>query len=104
MNKFNKICHLKDCWQAEMAIKYPIKKVGGNKYVSVQIMAAMADYDAYSGHNTYYCYKAYEHFCQVRNVTPISHIAFSKFVVRNFNYWIQNKKMHGKKYRVFRQW
>ena len=89
--------------QIKMANKYPIHEVGKNKYLSTQIIAALIDNDALVNWATFKAYERYVKICEHYDVIPMNHIAFSKFVVNNFNIEIKNKKAYGKKFRVFRR-
>lgn len=48
-------------------------------------------------------YKQYQVFCAENNLQPLSRIEFSRQVTRRFNYEIVDKKIDGKKYRVFQK-
>lgn len=102
MNNFNIRLHREDFWQDIMNQTYPLEKVDANNYMSIQIIASMADYNVIEGMTTAYAYEMYIYLCKTRNVKPMKHIRFSQFIIWNLNYWIQNKRM-GKKCRVFRQ-
>ncbi len=102
MNNLNIRLNREDFWQDVMGQTYPLEKVGANKYMSIQVIAFMADYNVIEGMTTAAAYNMYVHICKTRNIIPMKHITFSQFIVWNLNYWIQNKR-HGKKCRVFRQ-
>ena len=46
-------------------------------------------------------YRKYHEFCMANNFNPMSNIEFSKQVKRHFGYEIADKKIGGKKYRIF---
>lgn len=46
-------------------------------------------------------YRKYQEFCILNGFQPISHIEFSRQIKRRFNLDIVDKKINGKKYRVF---
>ncbi|MPN30792.1 hypothetical protein SDC9_178263 [bioreactor metagenome] len=46
-------------------------------------------------------YKRYQEFCIRDNLQPLSNIEFSRQVKRHFDIEIGDKKIQGKKYRVF---
>lgn len=46
-------------------------------------------------------YKEYHSFCMVNNFNPMSNIEFSKQVKRHYGYEIKDKKVQGKKCRIF---
>lgn len=103
MNKMNLKYGIEDFWQDKMRKKFPFEKFGTNIYMSAQIMASMADYNVIADRKTSYAFGMYEHLCKTRNVKPLGHIAFSQFIKRNFNYWIQDKRVGKIKCRVFRE-
>lgn len=46
-------------------------------------------------------YKQYYEFCMANNFNPMSNIEFSKQVKRHYDFEIKDKKVKGKKYRIF---
>ncbi len=46
-------------------------------------------------------YKKYQEFCITASLQPLSSIEFSKQVNRHYNMEVMNKKIKGKKYRIF---
>lgn len=48
-------------------------------------------------------YKQYQVYCAENNLQPLSRIEFSRQVTKRFNYEIVDKKIDGKKYRVFQK-
>ena len=48
-------------------------------------------------------YKRYQEYCLANNLQPLSNIEFSKQVKKKFNFEIADKKIDGKKYRIFVQ-
>lgn len=46
-------------------------------------------------------YKRYQEYCLANNLQPLSNIEFSKQVKKKFNFEIVDKKIDGKKYRIF---
>lgn len=46
-------------------------------------------------------YKKYLEFCEKEQYKPISNIEFSRQVTRHFDFVIKDKKIQGKKYRIF---
>lgn len=89
--------------QIKMANKYPIDKVGANKYLSIQIIAGMIDNGGLVNWSTFSAHERYMKLCQHYDVIPLNQISFSLFVVNNFNIEIKDKKSFGKKFRVFRR-
>lgn len=89
--------------QIKMANKYPINKVGANKYLSIQIIAALVDNGGLVDWSTFSAHERYMKLCEHYDVTPLNQISFSLFVVNNFNIEIKDKKAYGKKFRVFRR-
>lgn len=76
--------------------------VGKAKYVHIQFVAALIDYGLIKNRATFYAYELYMKLCATYNMKPyFNQIAFSKFIISNFNYEIVNKKAYGKKFRVF---
>lgn len=50
---------------------------------------------------TYKVYQDYENYCDKYNMKSISHGEFSKQVKKYYGFTIKNKKIQGKKYRIF---
>jgi putative DNA primase/helicase len=48
-------------------------------------------------------YKRYQEYCLANNLQPMSNIEFSKQVKKKFDFEIADKKIDGKKYRIFVQ-
>ena len=46
-------------------------------------------------------YQAYQEYCIANSLTPLSNGEFSKQVKKHFGFTITNKKIQGKKYRIF---
>ena len=46
-------------------------------------------------------YKRYNEYCIANNLNPMSNIEFSKQINKLLNYQVVNKKINGKKYRIF---
>ena len=46
-------------------------------------------------------YKCYNEYCIANNLNPMSNIEFSKQINKLLNYQVVNKKINGKKYRIF---
>lgn len=57
--------------------------------------------DELFNHATNEVYKRYCEFCTFNNFTPMSNVEFSKLVKKHFHVIIIDKKIGGKKYRVF---
>jgi len=90
--------------QMRMAEEYPIEKVGANRYLSIQFIAALIDNDLLVNYATFYAYLKYMKLCTWNSVKPISQISFSLLIVNNFNIEVADKKAYGKKFRVFRRY
>lgn len=46
-------------------------------------------------------YKRYNEYCIANNLNPMSNVEFSKQINKLLNYQVVNKKINGKKYRIF---
>ncbi len=46
-------------------------------------------------------YKKYQEYCILNSLQPMSNIEFSKQVIKRFNFQVVDKKIDGKKYRLF---
>lgn len=88
----------------EISSKEFIEKYGWDAYVSILTMRKFAEHRIYDNRPTSIVYEMYAEFCQNKNATPIfCKIEFSKAVVQYLGYWIQDVKVKGHKYRVFRK-
>lgn len=93
--------------QKRMANEYSLQMardgmIEYDDYISYQIIAGLVDNGFIINRATFYSYSLYTKLCKDYNVKPMSNIAFSKFVTRNFNFNVEDKKFNNKKYRVFR--
>ena len=59
------------------------------------------DIDEIENEPTNYVYKRYSVYCSENNYHPVSKIAFSKEVKKYFGFEIIDKKVDGKKRRIF---
>lgn len=59
------------------------------------------DKDEIENEPTNQVYKLYQEFCLANSLQPLSNGEFSKQVKRHFNFAIADKKINGKKYRIF---
>lgn len=46
-------------------------------------------------------YKRYNEYCLANSLQPLSNIEFSKQMIKRFNFMVVDKKIDGKKYRIF---
>lgn len=53
------------------------------------------------GKSTGEVYSRYCEFCIAENLQPISKIAFSKQLAKQFGYVIKDQKINGKKFRIY---
>ncbi|WFD12233.1 phage/plasmid primase, P4 family [Tepidibacter hydrothermalis] len=59
------------------------------------------DKDEIENEPTNQAYKAYQEYCLANSLQPLSNGEFSKQVKRHFDFIIADKKINGKKYRIF---
>jgi len=72
-------------------------------FMNTQIIAAMIDLGVIRNRATFSAYDIFTRVCIDREIEPIPHIAFSKFITSNFNIWIEDRRRGQTKYRVFRE-
>ncbi|KAB3527123.1 hypothetical protein [Alkaliphilus serpentinus] len=67
----------------------------------ILIIERLSELDLIEGKPTNVVYQSYERACLHGGLTPMNQIAFSQFVIKYFEYTIKDKKIKGKKYRIF---
>lgn len=67
----------------------------------IQVIEELHQKNLIIGQPTNYAYSQYEKMCKKCGFNAMNQIAFSKFVIRYFEVKIINKKVCGKKYRLF---
>ena len=89
--------------QLIMKERFPLEVWGCEHFVNIQIIAALIDLGVIKNRATFSAYDIFTRVCIERDIEPISHIAFSKFITRNFNIYIEDRRRGQFKYRVFRE-
>ncbi|MGS5516888.1 DNA primase family protein [Clostridioides difficile] len=69
--------------------------------VNNPILGFFKDVDKIENESTKEIYMKYQEYCILNGLQPISNVEFSRQVVKKFGYDIKDKKINGKKYRVF---
>lgn len=69
--------------------------------VNNPILGFFKDVDKIKNESTKEIYMKYQEYCILNGLQPISNVEFSRQVVKKFGYDIKDKKINGKKYRVF---
>lgn len=69
--------------------------------VNNPILGFFKDADKIENESTKEIYMKYQEYCILNGLQPISNVEFSRQVVKKFGYEIKDKKINGKKYRVF---
>lgn len=67
----------------------------------ILIIERLSELDMIDGNPTNVVYQSYERACLHGGLIPMKQITFSQFVIKYFPYSIINKKIKGKKYRIF---
>lgn len=65
------------------------------------ILGFFKEVDKIENESTKEIYMKYQEYCILNGLQPISNVEFSRQVVKKFGYEIKDKKINGKKYRVF---
>lgn len=78
-----------------------IREETGIPYRSVKEYVQTIDKHFLHGQATCDVYDHYINFCLQHEFYPISKITFSKCITKSFPVYIQDKKIKGKKYRLF---
>ncbi|MPN50349.1 hypothetical protein SDC9_197975 [bioreactor metagenome] len=71
------------------------------KYYHIKIICTIINDAGIDGKSTDFVYESYKTLCKKYGILPMHKIAFSRFIVKWFDYKIVNKKVKGKKYRLF---
>ena len=72
-------------------------------YADTGIFQFIDDYaDNFENRVTKAAYDDYVQFCLKNHYTPVSHIAFSRYITRFTNYKVVNKTVLSSKYRIFK--
>nr|WP_302051065.1 DNA primase family protein [Clostridioides difficile] len=69
--------------------------------VNNPILGFFKEVDKIENESTKEIYMKYQEYCILNGLQPISNVEFSRQVVKKFGYEIKDKKINGKKYRVF---
>lgn len=69
--------------------------------VNNPILGFFKEVDKIENESTKEIYRKYQEYCILNGLQPISNVEFSRQVVKKFGYEIKDKKINGKKYRVF---
>lgn len=67
----------------------------------IQIIENMSQDGFIEGKPTNEVYQSYIRACSQGGLTPMNQITFSQFIIKYFEYTIKDKKIKGKKYRIF---
>ncbi len=67
----------------------------------IQIIENMSQDGFIEGKPTNVVYQEYQRLCTERGIKPMEQITFSQFIIKYFEYTIKDKKIKGKKYRIF---
>lgn len=67
----------------------------------ILIIEQLSELNLIEGKATSVVYQNYKRACLHGGLNPMNQIAFSRFVIKYFDYSIQDKKIKGKKYRIF---
>lgn len=67
----------------------------------ILIIEKLSELELIEGKPTNVVYQSYEDACLHGGFTPMNQISFSQFVIKYFEYSIKDKKIKGKKYRIF---
>lgn len=68
---------------------------------SVETYLSLINEEDVVNHPTFEIYEAYEKYCNEHKIEYISHGEFSKQVKKYYGFTIKDKKIQGKKYRIF---
>lgn len=71
------------------------------KFDSLKVVCAIINNAEIDQKPTNLVFKVYESICMESGIQPMSDIEFSKFIAKEFNYLIADKKIKGKKRRIF---
>ncbi|HBF4441486.1 TPA: DNA primase family protein [Clostridioides difficile] len=69
--------------------------------VNNPILGFFKEVDKIENESTKEIYRKYQEYCILNGLQPISNVEFSRQVVKKFGYEIKDRKINGKKYRVF---
>ncbi|HBG5502791.1 phage/plasmid primase, P4 family, C-terminal domain [Clostridioides difficile] len=69
--------------------------------VNNPILGFFKEVDKIENESTKEIYKKYQEYCILNGLQPISNIEFSRQVVKKFGYEVKDKRIQGKKYKVF---
>ncbi|HBG7487073.1 TPA: DNA primase [Clostridioides difficile] len=69
--------------------------------VNNPILGFFKDVDKIENESTKEIYRKYQEYCILNGLQPISNIEFSRQVVKKFGYEVKDKRIQGKKYKVF---
>ena len=67
----------------------------------IQIIERLSALNQINGEATNVVYQKYKRECLNGGLNPMNQIGFSRFIVKYFDYTIYDKKIKGKKYRIF---
>lgn len=83
------------------AIKRELALMMDQHMEEILIIEKLSELGLVEGKSTNVVYKSYESACSHGGLIPMNQIAFSQFVIKYFDYTIIDKKIKGKKYRIF---
>lgn len=69
--------------------------------VNNPILGFFKEVDKIENESTKEIYRKYQEYCILNGLQPISNIEFSRQVVKKFGYEVKDKRIQGKKYKVF---
>ncbi|HCU3073633.1 TPA: DNA primase [Clostridioides difficile] len=69
--------------------------------VNNPILGFFKEIDKIENESTKEIYRKYQEYCILNGLQPISNIEFSRQVVKKFGYEVKDKRIQGKKYKVF---
>lgn len=69
--------------------------------VNNPILGFFKEADKIENESTKEIYRKYQEYCILNGLQPISNIEFSRQVVKKFGYEVKDKRIQGKKYKVF---
>ncbi|MCC5910159.1 MAG: hypothetical protein JJT76_06945 [Clostridiaceae bacterium] len=71
------------------------------KFDSLKVISRIINNINIDGQPTNIIYEIYNQMCSNIEIEPMNHIDFSRFIVKWFDYVVINKKVAGKKRRIF---
>ncbi|VIF92453.1 P4 family phage/plasmid primase [Clostridioides difficile] len=77
------------------------KEIVEYEEVNNPILGFFKEVDKIENESTKEIYRKYQEYCILNGLQPISNIEFSRQVVKKFGYEVKDKRIQGKKYKVF---